>query len=78
MQNIYKHANAKHVKINFNLEDEFIKLEITDNGFGFDVNKAKKGIGLKNIRSRAKELKGELIINSIKEQGTTVLISVPA
>jgi len=77
MQNIYKHANASHVDISFESREQQIFLSIVDNGEGFVVNKAKKGIGLKNIRSRVEELKGELFINSKKNAGTSISISVP-
>ncbi len=77
MQNIYKHANAKHVDISFETKKKQIFLSIVDDGEGFAVNKAKKGIGLKNIRSRVEELKGELFINSQKDAGTSISISVP-
>jgi len=77
LQNIYKHANAKHVIIKFDYEDDSILLNITDDGFGFEVNKAKKGIGLKNIRSRVVELNGEVKIESENNHGTIVKISVP-
>ena len=77
LQNIYKHANANFVNIKFRQEDNNVLLEITDNGSGFDVSKAKKGIGLKNINSRVNELNGEVIINSIRDKGTTIQVSVP-
>jgi len=77
LQNIYKHANAKHVDISFEMKDYQIYLNIEDNGEGFVVNKARKGIGLKNIKSRVEELKGELFINSQKDAGTRISISVP-
>ena len=77
LQNIYKHANAKHVKIKFEFRNMFILLNITDDGVGFDVHKAKKGIGLKNIKSRVKELNGEVEIKSMRDQGTSILVSVP-
>ena len=77
MQNIYKHANAKHIKISFRLKNDVILLSIEDNGSGFNVNKAKKGIGLKNINSRAKEIGGKVDIESKIDVGTTILISVP-
>jgi len=77
LQNIYKHANAKRVDVSFELKDSQIFLSIVDDGEGFLVNKAKKGIGLKNIKSRVKELKGELFINSQKDAGTSISISVP-
>jgi len=77
LQNIYKHANANHVDISFETRKQQIFLSIVDDGEGFVVNKAKKGIGLKNIRSRVEELKGELFINSQKDAGTSISISVP-
>jgi len=77
LQNIYKHANASEVKISFILKNSVICLTIKDDGSGFDVNKAKKGIGIKNINSRVDEIKGRLAINSEKEVGTTILIEIP-
>lgn len=77
LQNIYKHANASHVKIGFQLKNDVILVSILDDGSGFDINKAKKGIGLKNINSRVSELNGELTINSKSGRGTDILINVP-
>ena len=77
LHNIYKHANANLVKIGIELKNNVILLTITDDGTGFDVNKAKAGIGLKNINARVKEIDGELKIQSEKNYGTTVKIRVP-
>lgn len=77
LQNIYKHANATHVDISFKLKNNVICLFITDNGSGFDVNKAKKGIGIKNMNSRVKEIQGDLEITSEKNVGTSILIKIP-
>ena len=77
MQNIYKHANAKHIKISFQLKNSVILLSIEDDGSGFNVVKAKKGIGLKNINSRVKEIGGKVNIESKTDIGTTVSINVP-
>ncbi len=77
IHNIYKHANATLLKIGFELKKNVICLTISDNGSGFDVNKAKTGIGLKNINARVKEVNGEIIITSEKDIGTTVKINVP-
>ncbi|WP_104735419.1 tetratricopeptide repeat-containing sensor histidine kinase [Hanstruepera ponticola] len=77
LQNIYKHANATHVEISFKLKNNVICLFITDNGSGFDVNKAKKGIGIKNMHSRVKEIHGELEMTSEKDVGTSILIKIP-
>ncbi|WP_370478995.1 tetratricopeptide repeat-containing sensor histidine kinase [Tamlana flava] len=77
LHNIYKHAQANHVIISFKLKNNVICLSITDDGSGFDVNKAKSGIGLKNINSRINEISGTLKITSEKEVGTTVIIEAP-
>jgi len=77
LQNIYKHANATHVKISFTQKNNVICLTINDNGSGFDVNKAKKGIGLKNMTSRVHEIQGVFDVISEKDQGTTITIKVP-
>ncbi len=76
LQNIYKHANATLVKISFQVKNNVFCLKISDNGSGFDVNKAKRGIGLKNINSRVDEIKGDLTINSELNKGTTITIKV--
>ncbi len=76
LQNIYKHANATLVKISFQVKNNVFCLKINDNGSGFDVNKAKRGIGLKNINSRVEEIKGDLTINSELNKGTTITIKV--
>ena len=77
MQNIYKHANANHIKISFQLKNNVILLSVEDDGSGFNVTKAKKGIGIKNINSRVKEIGGKVDIDSKVDVGTKIIISVP-
>ena len=77
LHNIYKHAKASLIKISIELKNNVILLSINDNGSGFDVNKAKAGIGLKNMNSRVNEINGELSIESKKDEGTTVQIKIP-
>lgn len=77
LHNIYKHANATLVNISFKLKNNVICLTIKDDGSGFDVNKAKSGIGLKNMNSRIKELNGTIHITSDKDSGTKVTIEAP-
>ncbi|MNL58879.1 hypothetical protein D3C87_1825560 [compost metagenome] len=54
-----------------------MKLTISDDGIGFNVKTAKKGIGLQNILFRAGECNGKVDIESNKGEGTTVLLKVP-
>lgn len=77
LQNVYKHANAKHVKIGFELKNDVLLVSINDDGSGFELTKAKKGIGIKNINSRVVALNGEVAYNSAKDEGTNIIIKVP-
>lgn len=77
LHNIYKHANATRVSIDFKLNNDKICLTLNDNGSGFNVNKAKSGIGLKNMNSRINEINGKINITSKIDVGTTVIIKVP-
>lgn len=76
LQNIRKHANATNVEIRINMERQHLILYIGDDGHGFDVNRKEKGIGLKNMGERVKEIHGIFSILS-NENGTTLQISIP-
>jgi two-component system, NarL family, sensor kinase len=77
LHNIYKHAHANLVKISLQLKNNVIWLTISDDGVGFDVEKAKKGIGIKNMNARVNEIDGILHIKSEKDKGTTIIIIIP-
>ena len=77
MQNVYKHAEASHIKISFELKNDVILLTVEDNGKGFNTNRARRGIGLKNFESRASEIGGRVEIASKEGFGTKVKIFAP-
>ncbi|PWL38662.1 hypothetical protein DKG77_10440 [Flagellimonas aquimarina] len=77
LQNCVKHAKCKNAKVNFSTEDNILKLTIADDGVGFDISKGKRGIGLRNVISRVKKVKGTLDIDSKKGKGTVVTVSLP-
>jgi signal transduction histidine kinase len=77
MQNIYKHANANHIKISFQLKNNVILIAIEDDGSGFNVSKARKGIGLKNIDSRVRDVGGTAEVFSKIDIGTIIKITIP-
>lgn len=76
LQNINKHAKAKNVLISFAKERNDVLLKIEDDGIGMAIEKVKKGIGLKNIKSRVKQMKGTLRVESKKGKGTTIYVNV--
>jgi signal transduction histidine kinase len=77
MQNIYKHANANIIKISISLEKDVICLDIIDDGDGFDTSKKIKGIGLKNMRSRVEDIKGDITFTSQSGNGAQVNVKIP-
>jgi signal transduction histidine kinase len=77
MQNIYKHAKATKMSVAISLLNDDICLEVSDNGKGFDTSRQRRGIGLKNITSRVKDLKGSVVFESKSGKGTTVRVFLP-
>ncbi len=77
LQNCVKHAQCKQVIVDFRPEGNQLQLTISDDGVGFDIGKGKRGIGLRNVTSRVKKIKGTLAINSKKGEGTTILVRLP-
>lgn len=77
LQNIIKYAAATFVRLELTNEDRLIYIYIEDNGKGFNINKVREGIGLKNIRSRTKRLNGTIAIKSVLNVGTIIQISIP-
>ncbi|MDR6968212.1 signal transduction histidine kinase [Flavobacterium arsenatis] len=74
IQNINKYARAKKAEIILLKTGNKITLRILDDGIGFNLDKARNGIGLKNIRQRTHVLKGECTIDSKNEHGTRLEI----
>lgn len=75
--NTIKHAQAKIVNLVFSSTNNSLELVISDDGKGFNPRKVKYGIGLKNIKSRIKALKGTVFIDSGLGKGTTIKVSFP-
>jgi len=77
LQNISKHAGASLVNISFAIENKMLKLTLADNGKGFDIKRKRRGIGLKNIQSRAIIMDGEFKLDSHQNKGTSITIFIP-
>jgi PAS domain S-box-containing protein len=69
LTNIIKHANANEVIIELYQQRGIVKLNIQDDGVGFDITAKRNGVGLQNITNRAELLDGEVFINSAPGKG---------
>lgn len=76
LQNIIKHARASHVDVRLHPKNDRLVMEVEDNGIGINPQKVKKGIGLKNMRSRSQKLGGEFEIKNGAKEGTLVSFSL--
>ena len=77
LQNVNKYATADNIKIELKKEEDHLILMMSDDGVGFNVKTAKKGIGLQNILFRTNECDGVIDIKSKKGEGTIITITVP-
>lgn len=78
LNNALKHAQARSIKIFIRRTPTDMELEIVDNGIGFNTSNPREGgYGLKNIRERARQLGGEIKINSLPGEGTQILFRAP-
>lgn len=74
--NITKYAQAQKVVVIFRKQENMLYAMIKDDGHGFDVEASVKGIGLKNMQSRVKNLHGKISFKSSQE-GTMISIQIP-
>jgi signal transduction histidine kinase len=78
LNNSIKYANAKEILIQLNGELDAISIQYEDDGNGFDVSTIpKKGMGLENINSRVNYLKGTISIESVPDEGISVMARIP-
>jgi PAS domain S-box-containing protein len=74
LNNILKHAKAKKAIIEIKQRPHALKLNIKDDGVGFDVTARRNGVGLQNIISRTELLNGDVVINSAPGKGCELRI----
>jgi PAS domain S-box-containing protein len=77
LSNIFKYAKATIVEIDLRKEAKVLRLSVTDNGKGFDMNKLRRGIGLENISRRVKLLDGTTHIWSEPGKGCKLMAEIP-
>ena len=70
------------IRVSTDRKEGYYEIRVEDNGVGFDVSHMKEAdeshIGIRNVRERIESMcKGQLIIESRKDEGTTVRILIP-
>lgn len=83
LANVRKHAQASRIEVLLTKEThpggdaKFIRLEISDDGVGFETHESRRHFGLKTMGERASSVQGELEVHSVLHHGTTVLCILP-
>ena len=81
LTNVRKHAEAHRVHISLGFNEEAVRLEVSDDGVGFDVEAMqldpRHGIGLRNMRERIEAISGRLVMRSGRGH-TSIVAEVPA
>jgi signal transduction histidine kinase len=76
LTNVVKHAAASNARVVVVESDEYVSVEVSDDGQGFDTDAQSSGFGLAGMGERVFLLGGSLKIES-GEDGTVVLASIP-
>lgn len=83
LQNVVKHAKASRARLTFSVDDGTARLEIVDDGVGFDTfehplgSDEMGGYGLLSMAERAEIVGGRLNIRSRPGAGTAVTATIP-
>jgi PAS domain S-box-containing protein len=79
LTNVARHANATHVDVRLLKEAGSVILEVRDNGRGATEEQlsASASLGIRGMRERALLLDGELTIQGLPDEGTTVRVRIP-
>lgn len=83
LNNIIKHSHATHVNIHLQFEDKNVRINVRDNGIGFDLEGVKHrqtnrpSLGLAGMEERAALLGGTVCVQSRPGYGTEVEALIP-
>ncbi|WP_337994800.1 sensor histidine kinase [Polaribacter ponticola] len=73
--NTIKHSKASILKISLEYFNDLLNITAEDNGIGFSSETKKEGIGLLNIKKRAKLINAEIVFLSEENKGTILKIN---
>lgn len=83
LNNVRKHARAKTVRLDLTMGSERgIRLDIRDNGRGFDTSSLERGfreghLGIRQMRERIERQRGSFFIESDEGEGTRIRVDLP-
>ena len=75
LHNAVRHSQVRHFVVHLRGIEDVLNLTVRDEGVGFDVDAASRGVGLglTSMQERLKLVGGELFVESQSKRGTTIL-----
>ena len=79
LTNVARHAKASEVKVGLKLKEGNIMLEVKDDGEGISRKQfsGPNSFGIIGIKERVNYFGGDVKITSVKDKGTTLMVSIP-
>lgn len=77
--NAYRLSLASKVKVTLNIDNDYVRVSVEDNGKGFPIQELQSdaNLGVKLIRDRVDMLGGRTDIDSVVGQGTRITLEMP-
>ncbi|HVH53221.1 MAG TPA: ATP-binding protein, partial [Actinomycetota bacterium] len=76
LSNVGRHAEAATCRVSLYRSDDWLMLDVDDDGKGFDPHISRRGDGLTNLAARVRALGGTFSIESEPGEGTTIRVAL--
>lgn len=77
LTNIQRHAGATVVRVTLTTNQDWLRVEVIDDGCGFENSQSTAGVGLIGMRERIAMLHGFFAIETRLDQGCRVIADIP-
>lgn len=77
LTNSVRHAGPSQIDIHVSAHVGHLRVEVTDNGVGLDRSRIRKGLGLRGLEERVKELEGAVTLSRPALGGTRLAVQLP-
>jgi signal transduction histidine kinase len=76
LSNALRHSSAASIEVAVSLDQTGCKIEVVDDGVGFDATAPTEGMGLDNLRARVSRRNGRAEIATSRD-GTRIVVTIP-
>jgi signal transduction histidine kinase/ligand-binding sensor domain-containing protein len=77
LQNAVRHARAAHIRVQLQYTRRRLRLQVTDDGIGFDGRSVDGHYGIANMQERAQQIGGHCEIVTLPGKGTQIRVVAP-